>query len=243
MGLPPGSRVARGRTADAPVPVPTQLAVPAGTPPVASVTARGALRVAARSPHALFALVAIVAGQMMMTAVMVMTPVSMSHEGMTLDLVGIVISVHILGMYAASPLFGWLTDRIGPRAVVLVGAALFTASFALGSVDATAPHSDMSRLMVALGLLGLGWSASIIGGSTLLTQSVAAEARVPLQGSVDAMMNLGAAALAALAGPVLALGGFLAVNVMAACILAPLVVLAVRSLAGARRTARPTVPA
>lgn len=257
MGLPPGSRaaagssVSSGRPADAPAPVPAQPAAPvparaaasAGTPPVASVTALAALRAAGRSAHALFAIVSIVAGQMMMTAVMVMTPVSMSHEGMALDLVGIVISVHILGMYAASPVFGWLADRIGPRSVVLVGAGLFTASFALGSLDAAAPHSDMARIMVALCLLGLGWSASIIGGSTLLTQSVAAEARVPLQGSVDAMMNLGAAALAALAGPVLALGGFLAVNVMGAAILAPLVVLGARSLVLARRAARQAVPA
>jgi len=118
-------------------------------------------------------------------------------------------------------------------------AAILLAAFVLGALDATADHSEMIRISIALGLLGLGWSASIIGGSTLLTQSVAAEARVPLQGSVDAMMNLGAAALAAVAGPVLALGGFLAVNVMAACVLAPFLVLGLRSLVQARRSGAP----
>lgn len=239
MGLPPGSRSRRARIASVAGGVDATGAV-ADAGPVAPkpVTVLAALRIAARDPHALFALVAIVAGQMMMVSVMVMTPVSMSHDGMSLELVGLVISVHILGMYAASPLFGWLADRIGPRAVVLLGALLFVTAFALGAMDATAPHSDMTRIMIALGILGLGWSASIIGGSTLLTQSVAAETRVPLQGAVDAMMNLGAAALAALAGPVLAFGGFLAVNVMAACILAPLIVLGVRSLVHGVRATR-----
>lgn len=72
-----------------------------------------ALRSAARHPRALFAISAVIMGQMMMTSVMVMTPVSMNDEGMSLTLVGIVISVHTVGMYAASPLFGWLADRIG----------------------------------------------------------------------------------------------------------------------------------
>jgi len=239
MGIPPGSRQTRDRSVPGSASNRTSAATSGRGSPSTPVTALAALRVAVRSPHALFALVAIVAGQMMMVAVMVMTPVSMSHDGMTLELVGLVISVHILGMYAASPVFGWCADRVGPRAVALLGAALFLVAFVLGALDATADHSEMIRISIALGLLGLGWSASIIGGSTLLTQSVAAEARVPLQGSVDAMMNLGAAALAAVAGPVLALGGFLAVNVMAACVLAPFLVLGLRSLVQARRSGAP----
>jgi MFS family permease len=198
-----------------------------------------ALRVAARNPNALFALVAIVTGQMMMTSVMVMTPVSMNHDGMSLEIIGLVISVHVVGMYAASPVFGWLADRIGPRLVALLGACLFVTAFALGAFDAMAPHSDMVRITIALGILGLGWSAAIIGGSTLLTQSVESRIKVPLQGSVDSLMNFGAAALAALAGPVLAFGGFLAVNVMAACVLAPLVFFAVRAFRWSRTERAP----
>jgi MFS family permease len=188
-----------------------------------------AFRVAVRHPRAVLALFAIVGGQMMMTAVMVMTPVSMNHNGMSLELVGVVISVHVLGMYAASPFFGWLADRIGPLKIIFVGVGLFVISFALGAFDATATHSQMPRVMIALAFLGLGWSASIIGGSTLLTQSVAPRVKVPLQGVVDSMMNFGAAGLAALAGPILAWGGFLAVNLMAACILVPVVVFGVRA--------------
>ena len=85
-------------------------------------------------------------------------------------------------------------------------------------------------------LLGLGWSACLIGGSAMLVESVPAHIRVPLQGGVDASMNFGAAALGALAGPVLALGGFFAVNVMAAVVLAVLVGAGIRAALRRRST-------
>ncbi|WP_285728043.1 MFS transporter [Psychromicrobium xiongbiense] len=202
---------------------------PSDVPASKPLSALASLRMAAGNRSALFAMIAIVAGQMMMTCVMVMTPVHMNHDGMSLELVGVVLSAHILGMYALSPVFGWLADKLGARIVVMLGAALFVTAFAFGAFDATAEHSQMLRITVALVLLGLGWSACLIGGSTLLTESVRGSARLTLQGSVDALMNLGAAALAALAGPVLAWGGFLAINVLAACVLVPLLVAGVRA--------------
>lgn len=187
-----------------------------------------ALRHAVRDPSALFALTAVVTGQMMMTSVMVMTPVSMNGHGMSLELVGVVISVHVVGMYAASPFFGWLADRIGPRRVIWTGTGLFLAAFVLGGWDASVA-SAVPRLLAALFLLGLGWSACLIGGSALLVATVPNDVRVPLQGASDASMNLGAAALGALAGPVLAFGGFLAVNAMAAIVLVVLVTVGLRA--------------
>jgi MFS family permease len=150
--------------------------------------------------------------------------------------VGIVISVHIFGMYAASPVFGWLADKIGPARVVWIGIAIFFCSFLIGGWDAAFGNGTMPALLVALCLLGLGWSACLIGGSALLVKSAPAEALVPLQGASDSLMNLGAAALAALAGPVLAMGGFLAVNVMAFAVLVALAVLGARAAAQRRAT-------
>jgi MFS family permease len=149
---------------------------------------------------------------------------------MSLTVVGIVISVHIVGMYAASPVFGWLADKIGAARVVWTGIGVFLVSFLLGGWDAWIGRGSMPALLVALCLLGLGWSACLIGGSALLVQSAPAQVRVPLQGASDSMMNLGAAFLAALAGPVLALGGFLAVNVMAGIVLVVLVVIGLRAV-------------
>ena len=94
----------------------------------------------------------------------------------------------------------------------------------------------MLLVPLALGLLGLGWSAGLIGGSTLLTTSVDEPLRVPLQGATDATMNIAAATSAAFSGLVLGLGGFAAVNVVAIFVLVPLAIAALR-LAVIRRGA------
>jgi MFS family permease len=201
-----------------------------------------ALRRAAGHPRALFALACVIGSQMMMTSVMVMTPVSMNNDGMSLEIVGIVISVHIIGMYAASPVFGWLADRLGPARVAWMGVGIFLVSFLLGGWDATLGNGAMPPLMIALFCLGLGWSACLIGGSALLVESVSERVRVPLQGASDSLMNFGAAALGALAGPVLAFGGFFAVNLMAFLVLAVLAALGVRAGLNRRNAAQVDSP-
>jgi MFS family permease len=173
---------------------------------------------------------------MIMVGVMVMTPVAMDAHGHSLEIIGIVISVHILGMYAASPVFGWLVDRVGAGRVVGLGCGIFLAAIGLGA--AVSDSSDPVFMSVALATLGLGWSACLIGGSSLLTQSVPEDIRVPLQGANDMMMNFGAAGMAAVAGPVLAGGGFLWVNLVALAVLVPMVVLGLR----ARGTAPEATP-
>ena len=183
------------------------------------------MRIAVRDPRALVAILAIVCSQTVMICVMVMTPVHMTQHGLSLSLVGVVLSIHILGMYGASPLMGWLADRIGSTRVIGIGAGFLVTATVIGIL---APADDVLLLPLALGLLGLGWSASLIGGSTLLTTSVDERLRVPLQGATDAAMNLAAACAAAISGVVLGLGGFAAVNVVAIFVLVPLAVAALR---------------
>ncbi|MGW4928857.1 MFS transporter [Agromyces sp. NPDC004153] len=184
-----------------------------------------ALRIAVREPRALVAILAIVCSQTVMICVMVMTPVHMTEHGLSLSLVGVVISIHILGMYGASPIMGWLSDRIGSIRVIGIGAAILVTATVIGIL---APPDDVLLLPLALGLLGLGWSASLIGGSTLLTTTVDERIRVPLQGATDAAMNVAAAGAAAISGVVLGAGGFAAVNVVAIFVLVPLAIAALR---------------
>jgi hypothetical protein len=181
-----------------------------------------AVRLALRSPAAVFAIAAIVCSQTVMVGVMVMTPVHMHDHGLSLALIGVVLSVHIFGMYGASPVMGWLADRIGPGRVILVGVVVLGAAVGMGASRAP---DDMIGIPVALGLLGLGWSAGMIGGSALLTRSVEQRLRVPLQGATD----LGAAASAALSGVVLGWGGFAAVNGLAALVLIPVLLTGLRA--------------
>lgn len=197
-------------------------AAPAAEP----IGAWAAFRIAVREPRSLFAILAIVCSHTVMVGVMVMTPVHMTAHGLSLSLVGVVISIHIIGMYGASPLVGWLVDRIGPPRVIVIGVGILTIAALIGIL---APADDMLLVPLALGLLGLGWSCGLIGGSTLLTTSVEPSIRVPLQGATDAAMNLAAAASAALSGVVLGAAGFAGVNVVALLVLVPLVIAGARA--------------
>ncbi|MFB9777590.1 MFS transporter [Brevibacterium otitidis] len=197
-----------------------------------------ALRFVAARPVPLFAIITIVAGQMMMTNVMVMTPLHMDHHGFHLGEVGLVISIHIAGMYGLSPLFGWMADRYGPFTVIITGIVSFVITIILGVLDALREVSSMPLLTTALFLLGVSWSMTLIGGSALLSASVPARAKLTLQGASDSAMNLGGALMAATAGTVLGLGGFLWINLSASFVLLAAVLIGLRAALYARRAAR-----
>jgi MFS family permease len=154
-------------------------------------------------PIALFAISSIALGHLVMVAVMVMTPVHMKHVDVTLQIIGLVISVHVLGMYAFSPVVGHLTDRLGPVRVIQIGVALLLVSTV---VSGTARADNAIQLGIGLFFLGIGWSCTLIAGSTLLSQSVSDEMRPSSQGTSDLTMNLMGAAGGALAGVII---GFL----------------------------------
>jgi MFS family permease len=151
--------------------------------------------------------------------------VHMEHGGATLRVIGLVISVHIAGMYALSPLVGIASDRIGRRPVILAGCALLLAACATaGSAD---EHSS-AQLGVGLTVLGLGWSCTLVAGSTLLTESVPVDARPSVQGASDVVMNLAGAAASVVAGLVVGLAGFAWLALLAAFAVLPLVGAALR---------------
>jgi MFS family permease len=199
---------------------------PAADPVTAprAVGSMAALRWAAGHRTARFGVVLIAVAHAVMVMVMVMTPLHMQHHGMSLELVGIVISVHVLGMYVLSPVFGWVADRFGAVRLAVGGLLVLAAAVVLGLLAASAGGSSVLT-GTALTVLGVGWSCCVISASSLLASVSAEEVRVPLQGATDAGMNYAGACAAALAGPILAWGGFAAVNVAAAVLLVPAVVL------------------
>lgn len=174
------------------------------TRPKSAISAVAALRWAGAHPVARFAVTLLVTGHVVMVGVMSMTPLQLGHEGHGLEIVGIVISVHILGMYALSPVFGWLADKFGAMRTALLGLTALGA----GAVLAFVAPTSLTAVMAALTLVGLGWSASIISSSVLLAGVDAGEVRVPLQGATDALMNYAAATAALLAGVIFATIGF-----------------------------------
>jgi MFS family permease len=176
------------------------------------------------SPAAQLALVAILGAHAVMLAVMAMTPVHMSDSGSSLTLVGLTISLHIAGMFAFSPLVGIAADRWGRIPVIALGQLLLLAA----TFTCASAGDAMGLVTAGLVLLGLGWSCSLVAGSTLLGESVAAAARPTVQGLSDLLMNLAGAASAALAGVVLTATSFAGLNLLAALLCAPVIVLALR---------------
>ncbi len=200
--------------------------------PEPSPARRGAGMIAAwrtvrELPAARLGVAAVAVGHLVMVAVMSMTPVRLgeSHsDADVLRVVGIVLSLHIAGMYALSPVVGWLADRAGRRPVILGGVALLLAACA---VAGTAGHHT-PLLSVGLILLGLGWSGTMVAGSTLLSESVPAAARPGVQGLADLTMGLAGAGAAAASGFVMRGPGYPTLTLLAAIAVVPLVALALR---------------
>jgi MFS family permease len=166
-------------------------------------TTRAALKHIRQIPHALFAITAVGIGHLAMVSIMVMTPVHMSHVDVTLSVIGLVISVHVLGMYAFSPLVGALSDRLGRVRVIQIGVVILMAAAATAGL---APAMNAIQLGIGLFLLGLGWSCTLIAGSTLLSETVSVEMKPSSQGASDLVMNLMGAVGGAASGVII---GFL----------------------------------
>ena len=148
----------------------------------------------------------------------------MSHNDITLTIIGFVISVHILGMYAFSPFVGYLSDKLGRKRVIQIGVTILLLS---ALVSGTSANHDSWSLGFGLFLLGLGWSCTLIGGSALLSESMESHLRPSSQGASDLVMNLMGAGGGALAGVIIGTLGYAWLCLFAAI---PVAILGVWSL-------------
>ncbi len=178
-------------------------AVPTGR--AAPVESSVPLRDLLRTPPARSALAVMVTAHVVMVAVMTAAPLEMHLHHQDLGLVGMALSAHTLGMFAPSPLTGWLLDRVGSRPVMVAGLITVVVATALA---ATTPHGQAAVWATALFLLGYGWNLCFIGGSGRLASGLPAPERARVEGAVDASV-WGVAATASLASTVvLSTGGF-----------------------------------
>jgi MFS family permease len=204
----------------------TSLGSPAGPAPESRPVGMGdALRYVLSHVAARLGVSAMAVGHVVMVGVMAMTPVHIRGAGHdaahTLSIVGLVLSFHIAGMYAFSPVVGWLTDRLGRRAVIAGGIAVQLAACALCG---TARHGT-TPLAAGLMLLGLGWSGTMVAGSTLLSESVPVELRAAAQGLSDLVMGLAGATAGAVSGVIVYAWGYPTLTLLAALATAPLILL------------------
>jgi MFS family permease len=163
-----------------------------------------------REPAALTAVTAMVLGQVVMVAIMVITSLHMKGHNHLLGDISAVISAHTLGMYAFSVVSGRLADKWGRGSVILTGAATLLLACL------TAPLSpDVLPLAVSLFLLGLGWNFCFVGGSTLLADQLSPAERARTQGVNDLLVGLASATSSLSSGLVFAATSYTVITLFA----------------------------
>jgi MFS family permease len=200
-----------------------QLAEEASGTALARPSLRDGIEHLKRHRRAVLGVASVSLGHVVMVMVMVMTPVHMRHVDVSLQLIGLVISVHVLGMYALAPVVGLLVDRFGRVPMILVGAAVLLLACV---VSGLAPADNVPMLAVGLFLLGLGWSCTLIAGSTLVSDDVDETERPAVQGLSDLTMNVAAAVGGAAAGFIVAGWSYAVLCAFAVIPVAALVILA-----------------
>jgi MFS family permease len=223
---------------------PDPLAVAAALEPAAPAgggdgTAVGApLRRLLASSAAVTGLAAMVVANFVMVAIMAMAPVELGEHGHGLQLVGLLISLHVAGMFAPAPLTGWLTDRLGPLPVAAAAALVLVVA---GILSATAGHHAFA-FGLGLALLGVGWNLGLIAGSTLLAAAIPVAQRPRAEAAGELGMGVAAGTATALAGPVVGVAGYAALGVAgaaAAAALGPFLLVAAFARAGRFTNPRP----
>ena len=182
------------------------------------------------------ALAALSISQFVMIATTSTSPVYLYDQGHSVRIIGIGVSLHLGGMYVASPLSGWLCDRFGRLLMIGVGALILIGAVMLAGL---APGTDPVLVIGALFLNGVGWNLAFVSASALLTDALAPAERASVQGFADLIMGLMGAVGSAVGGMVLGIWGFAALNAVGAVlVLGPLALTLLRRPALAALSAK-----
>jgi MFS family permease len=174
-------------------------------------------------------LVSMTAAHMTMVAVMTMTPLQLHRQGHGLDVVGYVLSAHMIGMFALAPLSGKIADRLGGRLTIIAGVGVLVVA---AVTVVAAPTAHTTGLPLALFLLGYGWNLVFVGSSALLSRDLADDERTQLQGVIDALVWSASGLGGIIAGGLFGIGGYALVAVIAAVLaMTPLTLVAKRNVA------------
>jgi MFS family permease len=215
-----------------PDPLLTALADPGR--PTSTSRRRGGLAIVRANSSARYAVAVIALSHATMVSLMSMAPVHLREHGATLTIVGLTISLHVAGMYALSPVFGWLADRVGRIPVIIAGQVMLLAALTLFWRAA----ESNTAMVVGLILLGLGWSASVVAGSALIAESVGVGDRAALQGFSDLSMNGAGALGGASAGLVLSGVGYSGLGLSAMILASVILIWTILRTLSTRRVTR-----
>lgn len=170
-------------------------------------------------PAVLAAIAALIAGQATMVLIMTMTPLHLTAHHHGLEVVGVVISGHVAGMFALAPLSGWISQRIGNIRTIFLGTIVLVAASLMAGL---APPENDVILFVALFLLGWGWNLGFVAGSAMLSAGVELSERARVQGLADAVIWTTSAFASLGSGVIVAAAGFSTLGFLGvALVLAP----------------------
>ncbi|HEY3099009.1 MAG TPA: MFS transporter [Methylomirabilota bacterium] len=180
-------------------------------------TQRGrATGVILREPRVIVAYGALMVSQLVMIGTTSTSPLYLHDHGHAVGTIGLAVSMHLGGMYIASPLSGWLCDRFGRLPMIGAGGGVLLGALALAGL---APGRAGGVVIAGLFLNGVGWNLAFVSASALLTDALSPVERASIQGLADLVMGLMGAVGSALGGMVLGAWGFGVLNVLGAVML------------------------
>jgi MFS family permease len=201
-------------------PDPRDLAV---VDPTASVRGGRGPRELLQVPAFRIAVLAGAVGQMAMVGVMGVTPTALhaAHHGGTA--ISFVVSIHIAGMFAFAPLIGRWMDRAGRRSALLAGCVT-------SIVGALVAATEIGAMVVGAGLflIGLGWSATFLGATAVISDITAPNERAGALGLTDLLTSLTSAVAGLAGGLLLEAAGYGTLGIALAGLVAVALILVVR---------------
>jgi MFS family permease len=202
--------------------------------PEAGSTAEPARRLGAiaRDPRVRIAFGSLMAGQLVMIGTTSTSPVYLHDHGHQVGTIGLAVAMHLGGMYVASPLSGWLSDRFGRGVMIAVGGVVLLVAMAVAGL---VPSSDSALVMVGLFLNGVGWNFAFVAASALLTDALSPAERASIQGLADLVMGLLGAFGSAAGGFILGTLGFGVLNALGAAVIVGGLAVGLRHLPLAQR--------
>ena len=127
----------------------------------------------------------LVLNHFVMVVVMSATPLHIKDIGETVQLVGVIISYHTLGMFLLSPILGKLVDKYGFRKFTFIGSGIL-----LISCSITFFNSSPIYLKIGLYLLGLGWNFNYVALSDAISKFTI-KYQTPLNIKSDSLVFVG----------------------------------------------------
>lgn len=120
-----------------------------------------------------------------MVVIMSATPLHVQDIGETVQLVGVIISYHTLGMFLLSPILGNYVDRYGYRRFTYIGTGILFISCLITFIN-----SGPTALKIGLYLLGLGWNFNYVAISSAISK-FSIKYKSPLNIKSDSFVFLG----------------------------------------------------